>query len=649
MRSDNLRGGMPTWVHSDRKGRSIMRRMDLHGRANQPILDGCIFILSFAAAYLIRFEGLPAWTFTKQFLLWIPYLVGLRLLINWRLGIYRFVWRYVSLSDVIAITRSLAIVTVLLLALRLFYPEWAPLAVRFRISLSVIALEFLLSLASSIGVRALWRILHQQQEMNSSNGAERKPVLLIGAGNAGVRVAREIISSGDFKLIGFLDDDREKIGTLISGIPVIGPMDSLPSVVKEQGIKQVIICIPRPPRATLKRLWAFCDSLPVETKIVPTLGEILHGSLNVAALRNVQIADLLGRETIDLSEGADDVATAYRDKRILITGAGGTIGSELSHQLLGYNPKELILLDKDENGLFEFVSQFGATRENSVIHPVVADIRSSNRIGRIFAHFQPEVVFHAAAHKHVSLMEINPCEAMLNNVFGTQNVVRHADEAGVSIFVLISTDKAVKPRGFMGASKRLCEMIVRAQNHNASSHFSCVRFGNVMGSRGSVIPLFQTQIARGGPVTVTHPEAMRYMMTVPEAVQLVLLAATLRPSEDVHVLDMGDPVSIMGLARDLIELSGLRPDKDIRIETINLRPGEKLSEELFDSSSETPCSTRWDKIWAVRGQSFDKNGFEQRLVQLKEAVHRESLDEINQILGELEIGFSPITKQHATY
>ncbi|MGH6631338.1 MAG: polysaccharide biosynthesis protein, partial [Burkholderiales bacterium] len=283
------------------------------------------------------------------------------------------------------------------------------------------------------------------------------------------------------------------------------------------------------------------------------------------------MADLLGRETIESQADSSEVAPIYSGKRILITGAGGSIGSELSRQLYELKPSQLVLLDKDENGLNEIYVRLASNSDGLPVHPVVADIRSRERLQGVFSRFRPEVVFHAAAHKHVPLMEMNPCEAILNNVVGTRNLVELSSTFGVSHFVFISTDKAVKPVSIMGASKRVCEMIVQAGGQNGSTRFSCVRFGNVMGSRGSVIPFFQQQIARGGPVTVTHPDVQRFLMTIPEAVRLVIRAGTLGSAGEIFILDMGDPVPILDLARDLIELSGLRPGKDIQIEVTQLR------------------------------------------------------------------------------
>jgi len=443
------------------------------------------------------------------------------------------------------------------------------------------------------------------------------------------------------RLAGFLDDDPKKIGSVINGVRVLGSLDTLPSAVSRHEVEEVIICIPRAPRATLKRLWALADHSAVHVKIVPTLEEVLQGKVNIAAFRDVQMADLLGRETVELPAHDPGVVEAYQGKRILITGAGGSIGSELATQLIECNLEQLVLLDKDENGLNDVYVRLCNGSVGAAVHPIVADIRFPDRLRGIFSRFRPEVVFHAAAHKHVPLMESNPCEAIFNNVVGTRNLVELAQAFRVARFVFISTDKAVKPVSIMGASKRVCEMIVQTQEGNGQTRFACVRFGNVMGSRGSVIPLFQQQIARGGPVTVTHPDVQRFLMTILEAVRLVIQAGTLGTLGEIFILDMGDPVPILDLARDLVELSGLRPGQDIQIETTELRPGEKLSEELIDEATERLTPTRFEKIRMVNGCPFEPVAFFAKLAELERAAQGESSEDIYRILREFNIGFEP--------
>ncbi len=616
-------------------------RFELYTRTNQVIVDGLIFAASFALAYAIRFEGLPQWNYAKQFLLWVPYLLALRLYVNWRLGIYRFIWRYIALSDALAIARALTIPTGFLLAIRLLYPGWMPAAQRLRISVAVIALEFLVSLLGALGARVLRRVLYQRAAEKEHVALAVRQVLLVGAGRAGALVAGELGARPEVRLVGFLDDDPKKIGSVIYGVRVLGPLDSLPSVVVRNGVDEVVICIPRVPRETLKRLWALADHADVHMKIVPTLEEVLQGKVNIAAFRDVQMADLLGREIVEMPANGPDVAPVYHGKRIMITGAGGSIGSELATQLMSAGPERLVLLDKDENGLNDVYVRLSAAANGSAVSPVVADIRFPDRLRAVFEQFRPEIVFHAAAHKHVPLMEMNPCEAILNNVVGTRNLVEVSKSSGVSLLVFISTDKAVKPVSIMGASKRVCEMIVQTRSRGGGTKFACVRFGNVMGSRGSVIPLFQQQIARGGPVTVTHPEVQRFLMTIPEAARLVIQAGTLGSSGEIFILDMGDPVPMIKLAQDLIELSGLQPGRDIQIETTQLRPGEKLNEELIDSGTEALAPTSFEKIRVVQSPTIDAEAFGRSLAELEAAAHGAQAQRVYEILKDLNIGFDP--------
>jgi FlaA1/EpsC-like NDP-sugar epimerase len=616
---------------------------DFYTSLNQRIIDGALAGLCFYVAYQLRFDwNVPA---PYSFQLWciLPAIMAGRVLVNSALGVYRLMWRYISLTDALAVGRGLIVFSAVLLVFHFMDPHrWG----FFRVPRSIIAIDFLLALTAMLSARVLRRLLYHQQWVGlvGRGKVSANRVLLIGAGSAGIQVAKEIAFCPDFKVVGFLDDDPKKNGLTVHGLPVLGPTQSLQRVVERYSVNQIVVCIARPPRVVLRRLWATCESLAVQIKTIPTLDEILQGQVNIAAFRDVQMQDLLGRETIDLFARRSEVEAVYQAKRILVTGAGGSIGSELVRQLMDLKPAELIALDKDENGLFELCSRFGSTEEltERKIHPVVADIRFPARIRGIFSHFRPEVIFHAAAHKHVPLMEMNPSEAILNNVSATRDLVDLSLEYGVSRFVLISTDKAVRPTSIMGATKRLCEMIVQARSANGKkghTNFACVRFGNVMGSRGSVIPLFQEQIVRGGPVTVTHPEVERYLMTIPEAVFLVIQAGALGSMGEVFILDMGDPVGILHLASDLIELYGMQPGKDIEVKVTELRPGEKVREELIDGASESLASTGFDHIFVVQSKPFDATPFARKLAELEEAARNESLQEIYRILGELNIGF----------
>jgi FlaA1/EpsC-like NDP-sugar epimerase len=615
--------------------------INLYTRTNQLIIDGGIFCLSFATSYVIRFEGVPAAPEIRQFLLCVPFLVAARLLTHWRSGIYRYVWRFVSLSDALSIAQSLSAVTAVFLAVRLFCPVQFPLSAMVRLPLSVIALEFLLSLSGSLAARALRRILYEKGRKSKLPAGQRlKRVVLYGAGRAGILLLRELRTHGDFEVVGFVDDDPLKVGKVVSGVDVLGNGKTLADIVRRWSVDEVVIAMATASRSTLLRIRATCDSIPISTKIIPSLHEIVEGRLKVSQLRDIRIEDLLGRGGIQMTEFDHEVQQAYARKRILVTGAGGSIGSELVRQLLLFGPSRLEMLDKDENSVYELEQAMRFRDPRAPIEPVIADLRHRDRLWALLEEFKPQVVFHAAAHKHVPLMEKHPCEAVLNNVGGTKILFDACLDRGVERFVFISTDKAVNPTNVMGATKRVGEMLVQAGGDGSTMCSACVRFGNVMGSRGSVIPLFQKQIAEGGPVTVTHPEVVRFFMTIPEAVQLVLCAGVLATHGEVFVLDMGSPRKILDLAQEMIRLSGLQPGKDIKIAITGLRPGEKLIEEL-SRADETLCSTRFEKLFRVAPAGFEACVFFEDLAHLVRAAEASDSESVYEVLCGMGIGYQP--------
>lgn len=620
-------------------------RYEFYSGVNQRILDALTAGVAFYLAHQLRFDWQVPPEHAYQMWALLPAVMLGHVLMNSALGIYRLVWRYISLKDALVISRAYLAFALLLAMMRFGLPDGWWLA---RAPYSVIAIEFLLALFGALGARALRRLLYEHAEIRNGSGAEPRRVLLLGAGRAGVMVARELTSASDLMPMGFLDDDPKKNGTVISGLRVLGPLDSLPRVVRQHHIQEVVVCIPRVSRDVLKKVWALADSVGIATKIVPTIDEILQKKASIAAFRKVESADLLGREPATFSASDPALVAAYRGKRILITGGGGSIGSELACQLHSLKPAQLVLLDKDENGLHDCCVRLRDLRGGCEVHPVVADLRFASRLEDVFRRFRPEVVFHAAAHKHVHLMEISPCEAILNNVLSTDYLVDQAIAYGVAHFALISTDKAVKPTCVMGASKRLCEMIVQARAAEGRTRFSCVRFGNVIGSRGSVLPLFTQQIADGGPVTVTDPDVERFLMTIPEAASLVIQAATLGTAGEVFVLEMGEPVRIQNLARELIELSGLRPEKDIEIRITHLKKGEKMTEQMLDDTTERLVPTRYEKIAAVASPRFAAAVFERGLRVIEEAARHGAAEQIFQVLRELNIGYRPADSKTAT-
>ena len=608
---------------------------DPYSSLNQRIVDALIGGVSLWISYQAIFEARVPPELAVQMWILIPAVMAGHVFIHNLLGTYRLVWRYVSLQDVLLLARNSLLLAALLTAFHIGSVGGGSLV---KVPFGVIVLWTMLSLVGGFGARVCRRLQYEQSTVKANGLQYGLPVLLIGAGRLGLKTAKELHTQPDFRPIGFLDDDPLKAGLLIGGLRVIAPLDSLETVVQEYGVRQVVVCIEKPPREALRRVWATSDLLGISVKVVPRLEEILHGNVSVANFRDVNMNDLLGREVIAQPPSESTMAT-YRGRRILVTGGGGSIGSELALQLSKLGPEKLVLLDKDENGLND-TCVYLRQRAGVEAIPVVADLRFAERLRAVFETIRPEIVFHAAAHKHVHLMETNPCEAVTNNVTGTRNLVERSVACGVSRFVQISTDKAAQPTSIMGASKRVCEMVVQAHEGRDPTLFSCVRFGNVLGSRGSVVPIFQRQIMNGGPVTVTHPDAKRFLMTIPEAVCLVIQAGTLAHGKrEIFVLDMGEPVLIKKLAQDLIELSGLSPNLDVKIEITGMKPGEKLTEVLLDESREHLRPTSCSKIQTIAAQSFDVTQFADRLRRLEKAAWDGDADEVRRNLVALNMGF----------
>ena len=623
----------------------VTNSLSIHSPAGQIIIDSSMFALSFAAACLIRFEGVPPSETVRQFSLWLPILISARLLVNWKSGVYRSMWRFVCLSDVSVIGRSIFLVTSSLLALRLsstgrpFWPAWLGLP------LGIIALEFLLSLFGCIGVRAGRRILYEQrQRLLLCSGQPVRRVLLYGAGETGIELLKELVNHPDIEIIGLVDDDPEKLGTVISGVRVLGNGDSLEAIVRQRQVDEVVVSIATVSSASLVRILSQCKRVAVTAKIIPGIRELLSRQTNSNLVRDIRFEDLLGRGTAEMREFPPEVRRAYTGKRILVTGAGGSIGSELVRQLLLLDPHSVMALDKDENSIYELEQARKVTDPKARVESVIADIRNSDQLSALLTEFKPEVVFHAAAHKHVPLMEKHPCEAVLNNVCGTRNLLDACRKHGVQQFVFISSDKAVNPANVMGATKRIGEELVQAYAGGGQMRLACVRFGNVMGSRGSVVLLFQKQIAEGGPITVTHPDIVRFFMTIPEAVQLVVCAGSLANRGETFVLDMGRPRRILDLAHQMLSRCGLDPGNDIQIAVTGLRPGEKLHEELI-RPDEQICPTRFQRVSMIVSRSrANRASFFTNLETLIEASQRNDRQAVYEILSSMELGFT--TKEH---
>jgi FlaA1/EpsC-like NDP-sugar epimerase len=571
------------------------------------IIDAVLVITALSVSVYLRFEwNVPDYIIDRLTSLILPAVI-ISLAAFFLFGFYRRIWRYAGVDDffLIAVAVSIAILGTYVYSLYSGFLGFASYIIAWFLMLFFIG-------GSRLAVRLLSAYLSRRP-----SGGISKNALIVGAGEGGVLVARELKKHGpslEMNVIGFIDDDPAKQRQIIQGIPVLGTRSVLTEVVEQKQIDEVVIAMPSAPYSVLQEIIGLCEDLKVKIKTVPGIFEILEGQVNFSSLKEVDIEDLLRRPPV--KQDLLGVAAYLTGRIVLVTGAGGSIGSELCRQIAQLGPDKLILLDHDENGIYyihvELVQRF--SRVNYA--PLVCDIKDRTAVEQIFREHRPEVVFHAAAHKHVPLMEINREEAVKNNIEGSRNLIDLAAENGVKRFVFISTDKAVNPSSVMGATKRVVEIYLQDKARNCKSCVFCsVRFGNVLGSQGSVVLLFREQIARGGPVTVTDPEMKRYFMTIPEAVQLVIQAGALGKGGEIFVLDMGEPIRIIDLARDMIILSGLKPERDIKIEFTGLRPGEKLYEELF-SDRENFTVTRHERIYIAPDTAFDNEDIKKELVKL---------------------------------
>ncbi|MBI1799870.1 MAG: polysaccharide biosynthesis protein [Candidatus Eisenbacteria bacterium] len=544
--------------------------------------------LSFVAPLLLRFEGDVPARYWHGYLELAPWFTVLSLAGFLLAGLYHGLWRYASTVTLFQIFKGATLSAASLVVIMFFSPE-----VLFPRSLIVMAWIFELVLIG--GVRFAWRLSRERVLGPTPSRALR--TVVVGADHTGVHLIQEMRRAPDgpemLAPVGFIDDDARLTDHLVEGVKVLGTIADLPRVLLEKRVEMVIVSDPDMPAKVVREIARFCAEARVDIKTLPGLSHLREGRSALSQMRDMQIEDLLGRQPVQLDP--EEVAEFLRGQRVLVTGAGGSIGSELARQVAGFGPAELVLLDHAENGLYYVHNELTAQHPSLALHAVVADIKDGEGIERAFTRFRPSVVFHAAAHKHVPLLESNPREAVLNNIVGTRQLVQSADHHGVRKFVLISTDKAVNPTSVMGASKRVCEMLLQSRSQSSLTRFVAVRFGNVLGSDGSVIPLFQRQLQRGGPLTVTHPEARRYFMTIPESVRLVLQAGAMGKGGEVFLLDMGEQVRILDLARQLIRMAGLREGEDIEILYTGLRPGEKLYEELHSDAERTRI-TRHERI-----------------------------------------------------
>lgn len=594
------------------------------------IADFLLIIISVLGSYALRLEFTPDFVrYYVQGALWLAFLgLVIKPLVYFYFGFYRRLWIYASINELkliaMAVTSASVIISVIFVSL-----FWLGV-VGPGFPRSVLAIDWLLSLLLVGGFRFALRIIAESGAPRNKGKTSR--ILVIGAGDAGALVVKEMQKTRQVNLepVGFLDDDPAKQRHSLLGVPVIGKLTDLAKTLDEQQVDEVIIAIPSAPGRVVRLVADVCRLKNVPFRTMPGIYELLGGKVNVSRLREVEITDLLRREPVRIHE--ELIGQALEGRCVLVTGAGGSIGRELCRQIARWKADSLILLGHGENSIFEALLELKKDNPGLELIPVIADIRDAVRLEAVFDQYKPQIVFHAAAHKHVPLMQINVEEAVSNNVLGTRNVVGAANKANVQRLVLISTDKAVHPANVYGATKRMAEMIVLDAARKTGKEYSVVRFGNVLGSRGSVVPLFKRMIANGGPVQITHPDMFRFFMTIPEAVHLVLQAAALGKGGEAFLLNMGEQVRILDLAEDLIRLSGLEPGRDIEIEFTGVRNGEKLREELWESDKTYDPTPHPDIFRSTAEVMIDSAALEEYINRLSELVAASQKEEIIDLL-----------------
>ena len=607
-------------------------------------LYGGLFALSLLAAFALRYDfrltdahGAP-WL-GRQFLRSLPLALAIKLAVFGRFGLYRSSPRYVGFHDILQLIRA-SYVSTFIFVVAFFIIEWmadTPGQFFGGFPQLVFIFDLVATVALACGAQVAVRFYHEEYLPLRGTGISR--LLIVGAGNAGETVLRTVERMGviTYDVVGFLDDDPKKQRIRIHGVEVLGPTTQIREICERYKVDEVLMAMPSAPQRTVRAIVERCHGTPVHFRTVPALEDLIAGRVQVSQIRDVDIEDLLGRASVTLD--TEGIARYIRGKVVMVTGAGGSIGAEMCRQIARFEPQRLVLVEQSENNLFTIEQELARANPAVPLDADVADICDAARIDQLFATRKPAAVFHAAAHKHVPMMERNVGEAIKNNVGGTRTLADAAVRWGVEKFVMISTDKAVNPTSVMGCTKRAAELYVQQLAGRGDTQFVTVRFGNVLGSSGSVVPIFKAQITRGGPVTVTHPEMMRYFMTIPEAAQLVLQAGAMGAGGEIFLLDMGEPVKIVDLARDLITLSGLRPDEDIEIVFTGIRPGEKLFEEL-SVSGENMGKTSHEKIgvWQKRPEDAEatRRGIEELLAMADEASPDTLRERLRSLVPEYE-------------
>lgn len=557
--------------------------------------DAAIIVFSYVAAYFIRFDGIPEAQYLEMMIRTLPLVVVVRLATLFYFKLTTSMWKYASIKDLTQIIKAVTVSSVFIVAITMVTSAGHPR--------SIFIIDWLLLTIALSGERFIIRLTRPLRWSMKNKPRRRTKALIVGAGDAGEALLREMVyqRDPDYEVVGLVDDDPKKQDKQIHGVRVLGTITDISDIVSTQGAEEIIIAIPSARGEAIRNIISHCRIQDVRVKIIPGLQKILSGELEMK-MRDVGPEDLLGRETVQVDEA--EIRSYIKGRRVLITGASGSIGSELSRQIAGFSPISLILLDHNENDMYFLEIELKRLHPALAVHSIIGDAGDIGLLKRTFSEFRPQMVFHAAAFKHVPLMEKSPSAAIKNNVLTTRNLIYASAHYGVERFVFISSDKAVNASSIMGVTKRIGEMMLQAKSKRSRTKFMAVRFGNVLGSKGSVVPLFKQQIERGGPVTVTHPDARRYFMSVREAVQLVLQAGALGKGGEIFILDMGEQIKIIDLAYNLIALSGFEPGKEIKVEFTGLRPGEKLYEEML-LDIEKDKATKHDKIHVSQPKDFN--------------------------------------------
>lgn len=574
-----------------------------------------IAIVPFLSLF-IRLEGHMDMLYLATLKLYMPYIILINIGMFYFYGLYRRLWRYATIHDLFTILAAVTSAAIVEILGGIYFDVNLPNS------------TYMISLILMIGAIGCNRLIYKFIYFNDAGGNQKDAtrVLIVGAGDAGAMLAREIRNHNEEKkrkIIGYIDDDRTKIGSQLFNTVIMGNCADIERIVEEEKIDEIIIAIPSAGSDVIREIIDSCQKTTCKISVLPSIYELIADKSSLQQLRDISLEDLLCREAVSLD--IEQINLYIKDKCVLVTGAGGSIGAELCRKISKFGARQIILLGRGENSIYEIHQELLARFSYVCYVPIIADIRDKSRLKTVFEQYCPEIIFHAAAHKHVPLMEMQPEEAIKNNIFGTKNMAELANQFGCKQFIMISTDKAVNPTSVMGATKRIAEFILQQMNSTSSNtKYSVVRFGNVLGSRGSVVPLFEKQISRGGPITITHPEITRYFMTIPEAVQLVLQAGALARGGDLFLLNMGQPVKILDMAKELIRLHGLIPEQDIKIIYTGLRPGEKLYEELL-TVEEGAISTAHKKIFSAQLQAISSKELQECLTVLEHTADRNNI------------------------